>query len=91
MVDGGSLRLVNDDREMRLKWKKKPKGGLQNILEILREQQEMIRQLGRTPSTRDSSPGLSTRIERIAQEIGDRDAFEIDWARLCDRHYAKRS
>jgi signal transduction histidine kinase len=72
---------------------KETKRGLQNIMEILREQQDVIRRLEHSiaPSLRDSHDGLSKRIERIAQEISDRDAFEIDWARLCDRHYAKRS
>jgi signal transduction histidine kinase len=72
---------------------KETKRGLQNVLEILREQQETIRQLERKTmrSMHDSNDGLSTRIERIAQEINERDAFEIDWGRLCDRHYAKRS
>lgn len=72
---------------------KETKRGLQNILEILREQQETIRQLEQKTilSTGASNDGLSKRIERIAREISERDAFEIDWARLCDRHYAKRS
>ena len=72
---------------------KETKRGLQNIMEILREQQNVIQRLEHsiTPSLRDSHDTLSVRIERIAQEITDRDAFEIDWARLCDRHYAKRS
>lgn len=69
------------------------KRGLQNILEILREQQEMIRELERKTmrSTRTSNDSLSKRIERVAGEISERESFEIDWARLCDRHYAKRS
>ena len=71
---------------------KETKRAFQNILEILKEQQELIHVLQQTATARrrSSDDGVENRIQRIAKQVGDRDAFEIDWARLCDRHYAKR-
>jgi uncharacterized protein with von Willebrand factor type A (vWA) domain len=72
---------------------KETKRGFQNILEILREQQATIRELEHKTmlSTRASNDSSSKRIERVAQEISEPDAFKIDWTRLCDRYYAKGS
>ena len=72
---------------------KETKRALQNLLEIVREQQNAIRALQHKalPPTRDFIDGMAERIERIADEVGKSESFEIDWARLCDRHYAARS
>lgn len=72
---------------------KETKRTLQKMLEIMREQQNAIRnlQLSATPSTRSFEDGIADRIERITNEVSERASFEIDWARLCDRHYAARS
>jgi hypothetical protein len=72
---------------------KETKRALQNLLEIIREQQNTIRDLQHKakPSTRGLPDGIAERIGRIAEELSEREAFEIDWARLCDRHYAARS
>lgn len=72
---------------------KETKRTLQTMLEIMREQQNTIRNLQRsaTPSSRAFEDGIADRIDRVAHEVGERPSFEIDWARLCDRHYASRS
>lgn len=72
---------------------KETKRALQNVLEIIREQQNAIRTLQHDadPSTRRYNDGLAERIERIAKEVSERESFEMDWRRLCDRHYAIRS
>jgi len=72
---------------------KETKRALQNILEILGEQQQTISGLRELPKAPDPGfdDGMSNRIQRVAEEISSRQAFEIDWSRLCDRHYAKRS
>ncbi|HTC45836.1 MAG TPA: hypothetical protein VK722_00820 [Candidatus Aquilonibacter sp.] len=72
---------------------KETKRALQNLLEIVREQQNAIRilQNNATQSSRKYGDDLVERIERIAKEVGERDSFEIDWRRLCDRHYAVKS
>jgi hypothetical protein len=72
---------------------KETKRTFQKMLEIIQEQQTAIRYLQQnaTPSSRKFSDGLADRIDRIAKEVSERQAFEIDWARLCDRHYAVRS
>lgn len=72
---------------------KETKRAIQNILQIMGEQQEAIRNLRKNvkSSRPDSDDGLSNRIQRIADQVSERESFEVDWARLCDRHYAKRS
>jgi hypothetical protein len=72
---------------------KETKRALQNMLEIIREQRIEIRTLqqGADPTTQRYSDRLAERIERVAKEISERESFEIDWRRLCDRHYAIRS
>ena len=72
---------------------KETKRTFQKMLEIIQEQQTAIRYLQQnaTPSSRKFSDGLADRIDRIAKEVSEHQAFEIDWARLCDRHYAARS
>jgi hypothetical protein len=66
---------------------------LQKILEVMQEQQDAIHalQLKASPGSRKSVDVLSDRLERIATEVSERQSFEIDWARLCDRHYAAKS
>lgn len=71
---------------------KETKRALQNILEILREQQEAIANLrdrARRPDALDD--GVAKRIQRITGGISEQQSYEIDWVRLCDRHYAKKS
>jgi sulfite reductase beta subunit-like hemoprotein len=72
---------------------KETKRALQGMLEILREQQDTIHALqGRvSPPSQRAADGLADRIGRITTELSNRQAFEIDWARLCDRHYAAPS
>lgn len=72
---------------------KETKRALQNILEILREQQDIIYTLRQSAmaSRRSLDDGIENRINRITNEISEQAAYEIDWARLCDRHYATRS
>jgi signal transduction histidine kinase len=72
---------------------KETKRALQNLLQIVREQQDAIRDLHlrARSSTRESTDGVAQRIERIAEEVAERESFEMDWARLCDRHYAAKS
>lgn len=71
---------------------KETKRALQNILEILREQQEAIANLRDRARRSDAlEDGVAKRIKRITGEVSDRQSYEIDWSRLCDRHYAKRS
>jgi len=71
---------------------KETKRALQNILQILTEQQRAIAALReKLPSTHArSDDGIADRVERVAEEVSKRQSFEIDWGRLCDRHYAKR-
>jgi len=72
---------------------KETKRVVQKMLEILQEQQESIQELQRKarPSVHNIDDGLARRIERIAHEVGERASYEIDWVRLCDRHYAARN
>lgn len=71
---------------------KETKRALQNILEILREQEETISTLrGRATRSRESDDGVAVRIARITGEVGERQSYEFDWLRLCDRHYARKS
>jgi signal transduction histidine kinase len=72
---------------------KETKRVFQKMLEILQEQQDSIRELQRKakPSAQNIDDGLARRIERIALEVGERASYEIDWPRLCDRHYAARN
>jgi len=72
---------------------KETKRTLQRMLEIMQEQQNAIAHLQRNanPANRKFSDGLADRIERIAEDVSKRESFEMDWARLCDRHYAARS
>lgn len=72
---------------------KETKRTLQKLLEIMQEQQDAIHALQRKTSSasRKSVDGLADRLERIATEVSGRPSFEIDWGRLCDRHYAVRS
>jgi len=70
---------------------KETKRAFQNILEILREQQESIatlRDRARRPDALED--GVAKRIQRISGEVSERQSYEIDWRRLCDRHYAKK-
>ncbi len=71
---------------------KETKRALQNVLEILQEQQEEIADLRDRASRSDAlEDGVAKRIRRITDEVSDRQSYEIDWLRLCDRHYAKKS
>jgi hypothetical protein len=72
---------------------KETKRTFQKMIEIIQEQQRAIQTLQHNaiPSSRTFKDGLADRIERIAEEIGERESFEVDWRRLCDRHYAARS
>lgn len=72
---------------------KETKRTFQKMLEIIQEQQEAIRVLEAKAmrSTRNLEDGIADRIRRITEEVSEREAFAVDWARLCDRHYATRS
>jgi hypothetical protein len=72
---------------------KETKRALQRMIEIIQEQQSEIRSLQHkaAPSKRRPDDGLGDRIERIALEVAELQAFELDWGRLCDRHYAAKS
>ncbi|HTS08302.1 MAG TPA: hypothetical protein VMP68_22210 [Candidatus Eisenbacteria bacterium] len=71
---------------------KETKRALQNILQILGEQQEAIANLrDRARRAAGVEDGVAKRIQRITGEVSDRQSYEIDWLRLCDRHYAKKS
>jgi hypothetical protein len=71
---------------------KETKRALQNILEILREQQETISTLrDNTRRSHSSKDGVADRIRRVSDEVSERQSYEFDWLRLCDRHYAKRT
>lgn len=72
---------------------KETKRAIQRMLEVMEEQQNAIRTLQRnsTASARAFEDGIADRIHGIAEDVTERESFEIDWARLCDRHYAKRS
>ena len=71
---------------------KETKRALQNILEILREQEGTISTLrSRVTRSRESENGLAVRIARVADEVSERQSYEFDWHRLCDRHYTKKS
>jgi len=72
---------------------KETKRTLQKMIEIIQEQQNAIQTLQQNakPSSRRYKNGLADRIERIAEEVSERESFEIDWRRLCDRQYAIRS
>jgi signal transduction histidine kinase len=72
---------------------KETKRALQRMIEIIQEQQTEIRTLQRnaSPTKRRPDDGLADRIERIAQEVAKLQSFDLDWRRLCDRHYADKS
>lgn len=71
---------------------KETKRAIQNILQILGEQQEAIANLrDRAKRANALEDGVAKRIQRITGEVSERQSYEIDWLRLCDRHYAKKS
>lgn len=72
---------------------KETKRIFQKMLEIIQEQQTAIRSLQNkaVPSTRRFEDGIADRIGRITDEVSKRESFTMDWARLCDRHYATRN
>jgi signal transduction histidine kinase len=69
---------------------KETKRTLQRMLEIIQEQQAAIRRLQGRASDHGFEDGIADRIERISREVGERNSYTFDWARLCDRHYATR-